>query len=339
MVRRSSQLVLVLLAALTAAQPPAPRFSAESNLAAHYATRDSVSAFHDVSGFAVEGGGQRSLMLAVAVQRGMEVLKKADLDESRGEYGVGGLDGETRIPRRAADVAAGISGGSWGVAALTYSATLSTRLGPYVEPESLTAEWLKAVDPAETMTRFAEPSLFDWTTPIQLGEWNTLDEIVETVTKRECEELQGWWNYFAYHKCLSWVEKAKGKFNLVKALMKKHMPNLNPDNSLPGGGGAANVLAGGLLPDNVLNAKGWWEYFSAYYMYSFDVDPRTELRWCIKEEAEKQYEHSKKSKTSVAGDQNFPNKPVCQRPGAPYPIVVAANRSSLEGGDVFPHVE
>ena len=341
MVRRSSHLVLVLFAALTAASAPepspAPRFSAEQNLAAHYATRDTVSAFQDVSGFAVEGGGQRSLLLAVAVQRGLDLLKQADgvvpgADGEGGADGVGGVDGKTSIPRRAADIAAGVSGGSWGVAALTYSATLSTRVGPYVEPEMLTAEGLTKEKPAETMTRFADPNLFDWDMPIQVsGASVTYEEIAARVTKRICGPVQG--NLVAYLSCMLPVESG---FAQLKALIAKYAPTFDLEN-IPSD--YANVIEAGALPDNVFKVKPWWEYFTAYYMYSFDVDPRTELSWCSKEEAEKQY-HETTSKTSVVGDANFPNKPLCQRPGAPYPILAASNRSSFaSSGKVYPVVE
>ena len=97
------------------------------------------------SGLAVEGGGQRSLILAVSVWRGLEKLAEKSGDPAR------------RHPK----LAAGVSGGSWGVAALTYSDTLLERIGEYLELSQLSVEKLVEKNPKESLTHMLDPEVIN----------------------------------------------------------------------------------------------------------------------------------------------------------------------------------
>lgn len=230
------------------------RFSAVEDLAA---TKAGATAFVDASAIAIEGGGQRSLLLTAGVHRGMAELKKLDGELHTSNNGVN----TTKTSRRDPTLASGTSGGGWGAAAMTYSRTLDQRTGAYTPPEELTVAELKKEDLTQTLTRFADPKLWSWHIPIQ--------------------------------------GKSLG----------------------------ANTIESGLIPSNKNNVKGWWHYFTAYNMRAVDLDPLSVMSWCTYDEAVEEFNPAEVAleKTYSNDSAHFPTAPKCQRPGAPYPVIVASD--------------
>lgn len=95
-----------------------------------------------------------------------------------------------------------------------------------------------------------------------------------------------------------------------------------------------NVLKSGII-ENAFRLKGWWHWFAGYFLNSLDIDPLTPFVWCSEKEAEKAFnplQVAEEAKRDVR-DALFPAAPKCQRPNAPYPVVVTSDLSWFKTHD------
>lgn len=200
-----------------------------------------------VTGFAIEGGGSRSLYLGLAVERAQrllayaertKILSSEELPALTKNFKDGSFLDESAVeafsPSRTPDLVSGSSGGTWAMHAITYSPTAMRRLGKYVDAEfddQFTFDYLTALDEGETLswmqdkqlntTAFFVGSMPDMSSATSLLQWaltslqRTLPVGLESLQPIDPHHVQ--WSYLVSYimafagvdarSALSWDEK------------------------------------------------------------------------------------------------------------------------------------
>lgn len=113
--------------------------------------------------------------------------------------------------------------------------------------------------------------------------------------------------------------------------------SLESDTPVVGKDAQAAATHSGFYFNSLLQrGKDWWHFYAGWQLYAVDVDPLAEFSWCSKEDAEKAWNQSQieaEASRSTASEL-YPALPKCQRPGAPFPIAVAADVTGFPHEDI-----